>query len=179
MKDVNAMKIEYVYMFFLIIPIVVWSLMYLVDKANTRRRNRSREQIKSGVIFSKISYEDLKVISDRWWQKDEDLSFTLKLMLADALSNEDKDLSNHADLLRNLKKEHEMNQLFSELPENVRLKLRELKATSVQGEEVINQLAASLSTLYSKNQRIKKKERMLALLGLAVGVAGILVSIIK
>ena len=104
------------YWFFLAAPMTLGFVMYFIDKTNTRFRNRSREQIKGGILAETLSYEDLRVISERWWQKELDTSFTLKLMLADAVSNEDKELSNHIDFLRSLKKEHEMNQLFSELP---------------------------------------------------------------
>ena len=153
--------------------------MYFIDRTNTRFRNRSREQIKGGILAETLSYDDLRVISERWWQKELDISFTLKLMLADAVSNEDKESSDHIDLLRSLKKEHEMNQLFSELPENVRSKLRELQSSSSTGEEAIQQLANSLSTLYSKNQRAKKRDRIIALTGIAIGLAGLLFSIVK
>lgn len=154
-------------------------VMSFVDKTNTRNRNRARGQIKGGILSEDFSYADLRVISERWWQKEMDTTFTLKLMLADAVSTEDKELSNHKDLLRSLKKEHEINQLFSELPENVRLKLRELQSSSSEGEEVIHHLASSLSTLYSKNQRAKKRDRVITLTGVFIGVAGLLLSILK
>lgn len=173
------MEILKTYWFFIALPFTVFLVIYFADRAKTRFMHRSREQIRGGILAGSLSYEDLRVISDRWWQKEADLTFTLKLMLAGAVSDEDKELSTHADLLRNLKKEHEMNQLFSELPENVRLKLRELQASSTAGEEAIHHLATSLSSLYSKNQIAKKKERMIMWLGVAIGVAGLLFSIYK
>ncbi|WP_419227285.1 hypothetical protein [Alteromonas sp. OM2203] len=171
------MEILKTYWFFIASAITIFLVLYFVDRAKTRFMNRSREQIRGGILTGSLSYDDLKVISRRWWQKESDLTFTLELMLAGAVSNEDKGLSEHSDLLRNLKKEHEMNQLFSELPENVRLKLRELQASSPEAEETIHQLATSLSSLYSKNQIAKKRERMVMWLGIMIGIAGLLFSI--
>lgn len=80
------------------------------------------------------------------------------------------------EFIRQLLHEHQSREPYAELPENISLQLAALRPAVPAQPEAISQLAASLSDLYSKNQRELIRQKRLAVWGFAVGVLGLLAS---
>lgn len=150
------------------------SVPFVIDSAKERWRKRFREQIKLATQSERLSYSDLQHIAERWSQDRNSVLQSLRVLLSDALSGEQKDLAGVTDRIRTLLIEHQAREPFAELPENISIQLANLSNSQ---PEPVTQLAASLSELYSKNQRESKKQKRLGVFGFIVGVIGVLLSI--
>jgi hypothetical protein len=124
-----------------------------------------------------VAYVDIHNVSESWHIERERLLHLLRRLLGEALSGTDKQKAK-ADAIRKLLEEHNAKTPYSELPENISLQLIALSAAHPNARAQISQLAASLSELYSKNQREIKKQKKIAFWSLVVGIVGVLIAIV-
>lgn len=152
-------------------------LPIVIDSAKMNWRKQFRRQIKLAVIRESLTFSDLQHIAERWNQDRNAVLQSLRVLLAEAVSGEDTEAAARADNIRSLLDQHQAREPYAELPENISLQLARLSTVTAQTPEAIAQLAASLSELYSSNQRDALKQKKLALWGFVVGIVGILLSI--
>lgn len=151
--------------------------LFLSDFAKNNWRKRFRQQAASAIAGPGLTYSELQHIAERWSQDRKSVLHTLRILLAAALSAEDKGLVQHADRISNLLKSHEEREPYAELPENISLQLAALTVITQSKPDAVPQLASSLSDLYSTNQRELAKQKKLSLWGFIVGVFGLLLSV--
>lgn len=147
------------------------------DRAKINWRKEFRRQIKLAVIRDTLSFDDLQHMAERWNQDRNAVLQSLRVLLAEALAGEDSESSAKVDVIRALLIQHQAREPYAELPENISLQLTRLSLADVENQAAIGQLAASLSELYSSNQRDAVKQKKLASWGFVVGIVGLLLSI--
>lgn len=121
-----------------------------------------------------MTYSDLQHIAENFNQNRQSILSGLRIMLADAISG-DKDLIESIENIRNLLEVHQKNEPFAELPENISLQLADIQDNT--NNKKIDQLAASLSTLYISHQRSISKEKNIARAGIVIGVLSVIWSV--
>jgi hypothetical protein len=156
---------------------VVSAIIIVVDWAKDQWRKRFREQLKKAVIRQMLTYSDLQHIAERWYQDRQAVLQALRIILAEAIAGEEDSLAERIALIRQLLLEHQSKEPYAELPENISLQLASLMPSLPERPEAITQLAASLSVLYSKNQRDLARQKRLAIWGFLVGILGLLTSL--
>jgi hypothetical protein len=163
-----------------IIGVGLASIPILIDSAKNNWKKRFRQQIKSGISSGNLTYDDMLHIAERWSQDRKAILFSLRIMHSDAISGEDEQLSSSIEKLRELINEHQEIEPFAELPENVSLQLSNLQGVLNDPDvDKIDQLAASLSTLYSSNQNELSKQKKFTLWGFIIGVLGFAVGLVS
>lgn len=141
---------------------------------DTLRNGIEIKEIKTApenVKKEEMTYSDLQHIAENFNQNRHSILSGLREMLSKATAG-DKDLSRSVQKIRDLLETHQQNEPFAELPENISLQLAEIQDNPSSSR--INQLAASLSTLYLSNRRSISKERNIARAGFGVGLLGII-----
>lgn len=148
-----------------------------IDSAKSNWRKRFRQQLKLGVARETVTFNDLEHLAERWNQDRKAVLQSLRVLLSEALSGEDSELSSHVEKLRSLLAQHESREPYAELPENISLQLAGISATAPSVSGPIGQLAASLGDLYSSNQRDLSRQKKLSFWGFVVGVVGLVLSV--
>lgn len=161
----------------LIVAVFVTAAPIVIDTAKSNWRKQFRRQIKNAVVRQTLTFPDLQHLAERWNQDRQAVLQSLRILLAEALSGDDPDAEKHADDVRKLLLSHEAREPYAELPENISLQLASLVQTSPQRSMEVAQLAASLSELYSANQRDAARQKKLSFWGFVVGIIGLLLSI--
>ena len=111
---------------------------------------------------------------ERWQLDRSSVLQSLRILLSDVIAEENSELKDKVDEIRTLIKEHENREPFSELPENISLQLDIIKGSkSDNTDELVNQLASSLTELYVSNNNELRTEKNYAWLGFIVGVADV------
>jgi len=148
----------------------------LASSLNENRSNRSSfiEALKKGIKSEEMTYSDLQHIAENFNQNRQSILSGLRIMLADAISG-DKDLIESIENIRNLLEVHQKNEPFAELPENISLQLADIQDNT--NNKKIDQLAASLSTLYISHQRSISKEKNIARAGIVIGILSVIWSV--
>lgn len=147
------------------------------DLIRDRWRKHFRIQLINAMNNGELSYSDLQHLAERWSQDRKAILQSLRVLLSSAISEADDPLHQKADKLRVLLEVHEATEPFAELPENIRLQLKQIGKLLTSNKDSIGQLAASLSTLYAANQRESEKQKKLSVWGFVVGLIGIALSI--
>lgn len=160
-----------------IIAVVVSVIPIAIDSARTNWRKRFRQQVKLAIQIENLSFEDLEHISERWFQDRKSVLQSLRILLSEAVSGEDAELAKHCAQVRKLLVQHQAREPYSELPENISLQLARLTESQPESNAAVTQLAASLSELYSTNQRELQKQKKFSLWGFIIGIVGVLLSI--
>ena len=154
------------------------SIPILVDAAKSNWRKRFREQIKAGIINSNLTYEDMLHIAERWYQDRKAILFCLRVLHSDAIAGDNEKLSGSLELLRKLITEHQTNEPYAELPENIGLQLGNIQQElKTEKGNSVTQLASSLSVLYSSNIQELSKQKKLAFWGFIFGILGLIVGV--
>lgn len=156
---------------------VVSAASITIDYAKLNWRKRFRQQIKLALIREAFVFQDLEHLSERWVQDRKAVLQSLRVLLSDAVSGEDGELSKRVETVRKILMQHQAREPYAELPENISLQLARIAESSSSIADAIAQLAVSLSELYSSNQRELIKQKKLSFWGFIVGVAGLLASI--
>jgi len=159
-----------------IITSLIVSLAPLVSNFSQKNSDNSSfiETLRKGLKSGQMTYSDLQHIAESWKQNRQAILFGLRKMLSHAISG-DEDLANAVDAIRELIKEHEKNEPFAELPENISLQLADIQKNP--DKDKINQLAASLSTLYISHQQNISKEKLWTKAGFTIGIIGVIWSV--
>lgn len=159
------------------ITVIVVGLTPLASNLNKNRSDRNSfiETLKKGIKSEKMTYPDLQHIAENFNQNRQSILSGLRVMLADTTGG-DEDLAESLENIRDLLEAHQKNEPFAELPENISLQLADIQDNP--GNKKIDQLAASLSTLYISHQRSISKEKTMTRAGFAVGIVGVIWSII-
>ncbi|WP_024608487.1 hypothetical protein [Pseudoalteromonas sp. TAB23] len=162
----------------LTLAILIIAIPILVDVAKQNWKKRFREQIKAGIINSSLTYEDMLHIAERWSQDRKAILLCLRILHSDAISGDNEKLSGSFELLRKLISQHQTNEPYAELPENIGLQLSNIKQElREERSNSITQLAASLSVLYSSNIQELSKQKKLTFWGFIVGMLGFIVGV--
>lgn len=148
---------------------------------NRSDRNRFLETLRKGITVKKdtekdetMTYSDLQHIAEDCNQNRQSILSGLRDMLSKATAG-DAELSKSKEKIRELLNIHQKKEPFAELPENISLQLAEIQ--DKPNNNKIDQLAASLSTLYISHQRSISKEKTIARAGFVVGILGVVWSI--
>lgn len=97
---------------------------------------------------------------ERWQLDRSSVLQSLRILLSDVIAEENSELKDKVDEIRTLIKEHENREPFSELPENISLQLDIIKGSkSDNTDELVNQLASSLTELYVSNNNELRTEK--------------------
>ncbi|WP_417435013.1 hypothetical protein [Idiomarina abyssalis] len=161
-----------------IIVSVIASFVVFIDFAKNNWRRRFRQQIRLGIASGNFTYNDMQHIAERWSQDRKAILLSLRIMHSDAVAGEDDKLTDSVEKLRYLIHEHQKIEPFAELPENVSLQLSSLQR-AVDSSEKIDQLAASLSSLYASNQNELQKQKKFTLWGFIIGTLGFVVGLVS
>lgn len=151
----------------------------LKDIAENHRRKQFRKQITAAVATVQLDYVDLQHIAESWSQDRKAVLQCLRVLLSDALAGDESKLSESQDSLRRLLLEHAKAEPYAELPENISLQLETLTKYNDQIAPLVEQLASSLSDLYSSNQRQLARQTKLAFWGVLVGALGVAVGVVS
>lgn len=152
--------------------------------SGSRDQRSFRQALKDGVIKEKITYGDLQHIAECWNQNRKSILYNLRMLLSEAI-REEGELASSVDYIRELLASHQKNEPFAELPENISIQLNDIQGSLVQNalddvnRNKIDQLAASLSTLYVSNQHSISKEKNMTRAGFFIGLLGITWSVIS
>ncbi len=160
-----------------ITAVAVSSFVVFVDVAKTKWRGRFRQQLKLALARGQLTFPDLQHMAERWGQDRLALLQSLRVLLAEALAGESELINNKASSIRSLLEQHESREPYAELPENISLQLFQLSQMAPDSSRAIAQLAASLSELYSLNQREVAKQKKLSFWGFVIGVIGLMLSV--
>ncbi|HEI8505957.1 TPA: hypothetical protein SLF17_003132 [Serratia marcescens] len=147
-------------------------IVILNDAGSTRRKKRYEEKLRKAIDLGRLKNEDIYVLANRWLVKKDQIASILHYLLDgyidDKESNDEK-----LERVRNLIDWHQVNDPFSDLPDDVRLQLQHLQTLSTGGQDEIIRLSKSLRDLYVSNQQQQKRDRRLAWSGFAIGLLGI------
>ena len=160
-----------------IVAMVGSAATVVVDWAKEKWRKRFREQLKAAVTRQSLNYADLQHVAERWNQDRKAVLQALRVLLSESVSGDDSSLAERTDFIRQLLMEHQSREPYAELPENISLQLSAITPSLQNHPQAVPQLAASLSELYSKNQRELQRQKKLAVWGFIVGVLGLLASV--
>jgi hypothetical protein len=159
------------------IGIAISIVPVLKDVAENHWRKQFRKQVKQALAAGELEYNDLQHIAERWSQDRKSVLQSLRVMLSDSLGGDEENLSGSRQLIRNLLREHERAEPYSELPENISLQLSTLTKVSEQNSPLVEQLASSLSELYSSNQRQLLRQSRYTVAGAFIVVIGVLIGV--
>lgn len=160
-----------------IVAVLGSTFTILIDWAKEKWRKRFREQLKAAISKQTLNYSDLQHVAERWQQDRQKVLQALRVLLSESLAGEDPSLTDKTEFIRQLLVEHQSREPYAELPENISLQLAALSPAHTNQPNAVPQLAASLSDLYSKNQRELTRQKKLAVWGFVVGVLGLLASL--
>lgn len=82
--------------------ILVAMIPILKDSAESNWKKRFREQVRNGILNGNLKPEDMQHLHERWSQDRQSVLFSLRIMLAEAISAEDEKLKDKADEIRSL-----------------------------------------------------------------------------
>lgn len=159
-----------------IFVIAISMIPIAIDTAKSNWRKRFRQQIKLAVQKGNLSFSDLEHIAERWFQNRNSVLQSLRVLLSEAVSGEDEDLSKCCTEVRDLLDQHQSREPYAELPENISLQLSRIRETRPELSTAVTQLASSLSDLYSTNQRELQKQKKFSYWGFIIGIIGLLLS---
>ena len=145
------------------------------EKAN----KRFREQIRKSIIHDNLEINDIQHLHESWEQDRQSVLQSLRVMLATSLSEEDEELKDKIDKIRELIDYHQEREPYSELPENISIQLHSISSKGEELEKQVNQLASSLTELYLTNRIELAKQKKYALMGIIIGAIGIAMSLLS
>ncbi|AUO01802.1 hypothetical protein C0558_08440 [Serratia marcescens] len=146
------------------------------DAGSTRREKRYEEKLKKAIDLGRLKNEDIYLLANRWLVKKEQIVSILYRLLDEYI--DDKESNNEKlDRVRNLLEWHQLNDPFSDLPDDVRLQLQQFQTIFTDGQEEIIRLSKSLRDLYISNQQQQKRDRFLTWSGFAIGLVGIVLTL--
>jgi len=151
--------------------------LVLIINVDGYRRDAFEKQVRKGIIKNNLTYEDMQHIAERWGRDRNTVLQTLRIIHSEAISSDDEDLCQSIDIIRELIKEHQKQEPYSELPENISLQLNGLSA-EINNNNKVSELASSLNELYSTNQKKFSKQVKLTYWSAAIGVAGFFIGAI-
>jgi len=139
-------------------------------------KKRFESSIKNGIKNNKIENNDIYILAERWPIGKTNIQHCLNSVAYQYINDDDIDNTKLARL-REIISWHKNYDPFSELPENIKLQLVALQNLSHDNQEIVFQLAKSLSELYISNNRKNERERLISLLSLFFGFAGTIFTI--
>ncbi|MBN5320100.1 hypothetical protein JY479_08760 [Serratia marcescens] len=163
---------------FIIFQIVVFMVLgyclYLLNDIDlTIKRRRYQTAIKQAVNSGRLEDEDIYPLATRWLVKKEKITETLYLILSDYLN--DEHCSNEKlSRIRSLISWHKSNEPFSDLPDDINFQMQKIYRIAGDCQDDIVRLSKSLSEIYLSNQRKVKRERLISLSSLLVGIIGLM-----
>lgn len=160
-----------------LLGIIVSLIPVLKETAESNWKKQFRKQVRFGVIKGHLTYEDMQHIAERWSQNRKSILFSLRIMHSEAISGEDEELSGKVQEIRDLIQDHQNQEPYSELPENISLQLDSLSKSNAVDEEHISQLATSLSELYVSNQQKHSRQVKFAYWGAIAGIIGVFIGV--
>jgi len=149
----------------------------LKDIAESTRRIRFRRDTKAAISGPGLSYEDLQHIAESWSQDRKMVLKSLRILLTEALTEQDPKLAGSAEAIRGLLREHRELEPYAELPENISIQLSAIASKDADLGSAVSQLASSLSELYSSHQKKILRQSRLAWAGLVIGVVGVAIGV--
>lgn len=158
----------------IILAIGISPYLFYYDSNDFSRK--FRKVLIKAIIKGEIKYADLKDIAAYWQQGRESVLKNLRRCLYEHF-NEENGLENSYELIRSLLDTHKENESSDELPESIYYQL-ELITDSLESTEQknkIKKLAASISPLYSSNNKKVLKERRWSYI---IGIPGTIVAVV-
>lgn len=160
-----------------VLGVIISAIPILIDTAKTNWRKRFRQQVRLGIQKEVLGFKDIEHIAERWNQDRQSVLQSLRVLHSEAVSGEDAELAKYIDTIRGLLIQHQALEPYAELPENISIQLSRLAEAMPDDSRAISQLAASLSELYSSNQREIAKQKKFSFWGFVIGIVGLLLSI--
>ena len=160
-----------------IVVIAISMIPIVVDTTKSHWRKRFRQQTRLAVQKGNLSFNDLEHIAERWFQNRNSVLQSLRVLLSEAVSGEDEELSKYCTEVRDLLEQHQSREPYAELPENISLQLSRITEARLELSPAVTQLASSLSDLYSTNQRELQKQKKFSYWGFIIGMIGLLLSV--
>lgn len=151
----------------------------LKDVTENHWRKQFRKQITAAIATGELEYVDLQHIAERWSQDRKAVLHCLRILLSDTLAGDESKRSKSRHSLRQLLIEHEKAEPYAELPENISLQLETITRSSEQNAPLVEQLASSLSDLYSSNQRQLARQTTFTVWSILVGFVGVVVGVVS
>ncbi|CAI0902148.1 hypothetical protein [Serratia entomophila] len=158
----------------LIIVAVLGFVIYMLNDIDlTFKRRKYETTLKQAINSGKLKNEDTYLLATRWFVRKEKVTETLGFILSDYLNDSNCSKEN-LDRIRCLINWHQCNDPFSDLPDDVKLQLQKIYKMADGCQDDIIRLSKSLSEIYLSNQRKAKRERLISLFSLFVGIVGLL-----
>lgn len=139
-------------------------------------KKRFELSIKNGIKNNKIENNDIYILAERWPIGKTNIQHCLNSVAYQYINDDGID-NIKLVRLREIISWHKNNDPFSELPENIKLQLIALQNLTDNSQEIVFQLAKSLSELYISNNRKNERERFISRLSLLFGSAGTIFTI--
>jgi len=159
--------------------LVFGGIPILKDMVEERFKKQFRRQLTEAIVVSGLSYQDLQHMAERWSQDRKAVLLCLRVLLSNALSGDEPKLKDFTEAIRKLLYQHQEAEPYAELPENISLHLAALPISGEKASASVGQLAASLSELYSSNQRKLSRQGKLTFWGVVIGIIGTAVGVIS
>ncbi|MGC3992452.1 MAG: hypothetical protein QM796_22680 [Chthoniobacteraceae bacterium] len=153
------------------------SFLFIETERSKAKKTCERDLI-AGIRNQRLTWNDVSHIAEQSNLSRSDLLWVLREIHRKAISGEDTELAEHTDGIRTFLEQHMQNEPFAELPENISMQLTQLAESGPAVQNIIRQLAASLTTLYTRNQTQLRRQTQISVWSFAVGIVGLLLAVI-
>ena len=152
-----------------------------------------KSDLLNGIEKNMLEWEDVCVLAKLWNQSNADIHKVLSDLLHDTLSEKKdyyKDNKNHDDdkhddnkekfyhKIKELLKEQQKNEPFSELPESIRIHIETISSRfSQDDDETLRPLVTSICDTIVEVNKKAERQRKIAMFSFLIGLASLLVGI--
>lgn len=161
----------------MLVFVVIFLLGFGYNELNKAKKACERDLI-AGIRNDRLAWNDVGHIAEQSNLNRSDLLWVLREIHRKAISGEDVSLAEHTDTIRHFLEQHMQNEPFAELPENISMQLTQLTEIGAPAQNLTRQLAASLTSLYTRNQLQLRRQVQISMWSFAIGILGLVSAII-
>jgi hypothetical protein len=128
---------------------------------------------------TQLSWGHIKVFASTRHLSQRDIGDTLKELLREALKGSDELLKSNVELFERYLEYYRNDEPFEDLPGEIRVYLERIRDQLPNGIETLDPLVNYLRDLSAENLREKKRQKLIAILSLMIGAAGLFIGILS
>ncbi|MCJ8321050.1 MAG: hypothetical protein MJK12_15530 [Colwellia sp.] len=156
----------------LVVCYIVWATNVIADAVISYQSRKSlKEAFEKSSTVETINWEQFKVFAERRHLEQSDIVKVLNTMIEKALTEKDYPIT--VELLFSFKEKQDQDEPFTGIPNELRVPLNKIKDEIKDGHKILSPLVGHLKEFSDKSVAHKKKQNILAVVSVLIGIVGV------
>ena len=152
---------------------LAWMLGQLLnDYFSIKSRKQFEEDLVLALQNGEPTWEQIKLIAETRGVKNSDVSWVIKKLHREILTGRNEKISEKQQLINSYSELYKSEEPFEAIPDDIRLHLERVKDGIGDKSYLLEPVASHIKQLLEVKSREKKKDRIIAIVSLLIGVIG-------